>query len=87
MKTKQTKMVGAYFAPLGRIEKERIINDSPLSDREVNILSFRFVHGYSIKESSEKLNMDYDTFNKAQKRAIDKVYIYLTNKLQENSIH
>lgn len=75
--TKQTERVISFLAPLGRNEKENIICGSSLTDREMNILIYRFVRGLSLKESSERLNMEYDTFNKAQKRAIDKMYKFL----------
>lgn len=79
-KKKKTAMVLDHLSSLGRPEKEELLNKSPLNDRESEIISLRFIRGLSLKESSEELKMEYDTFAKAQKRALDKLYSYIFPK-------
>lgn len=76
MKTKNVEIVTSLFSSIGRSEKEKLIKESPLNDRESEILILRFVNGKSIKESSLCVGMEPEAFVKAQRKAIDKFYSY-----------
>lgn len=41
----------------------------------------RHIEGLSIKEISEVLNIDIDTYNQSQKRINKKLYSWLTDKI------
>lgn len=41
----------------------------------------RHIEGLSIKEISEVLNIDIDTYNQSQKRINKKLYIWLTDQI------
>lgn len=65
---------------LPREEKVRLLENSNLTNKERDIISFRIVDGLSIKEVCDKLAMDENAFVKAQRRAYAKLCFFLQNK-------
>lgn len=62
----------------GRKEKYIILDESPLKDREIKILSMRYIEGKSIIEISDELNLSYEGVVKAQHKALVKLYDFFT---------
>lgn len=64
----------------GRKEKYIMLDESPLKNREIKILSMRYIEGRSIIEISDELHLSYEGVVKAQHKALVKLYEYLQNK-------
>ena len=64
----------SFITKLGRQDKERVIRNSCLIDRDCEMLVLRYVHGFTIQESADRLGMEYDAFVKAQRKAIERFY-------------
>lgn len=64
---------------LGRNDKMNLLNSSCLTNRERDILYYRFVEGLQIKESAERLGVETDAFIKAQAKAVNRLYFWLKN--------
>lgn len=75
--TKEVYVCKKVLASSGRYTKLWIIKNSSLNDRERRIVYMRFVEGRSVAESSEILHIEESSFNKAQKKALVKLYKWL----------
>jgi len=77
----ETLLIKDLFYALGRNEKKELLYNSNLNDKEIRIMEMRHIEGLSIKEISEVLNIDIDTYNQSQKRINKKLYSWLTDKI------
>lgn len=75
--TYQMEYVKNLFSKLGRSEKVNLLTESNLSDREAELLLKRLVKGETIKDCSIYFNLEEDTINKNQLKAIKKLYSFL----------
>lgn len=81
-KSQNVEKTLSYLASLGRFEKERVVRESNLNNRELNIIQFRYIDGNTISEASDKLQMTEEAFVKAQRKAIEKLYLFIfSNKI------
>ena len=75
--TYQMEYVKNLFSRLGRSEKVNILAESNLNDRESELLLKRLVKGETIKDCSVYFNLEEDTINKNQLKAVKKLYSFL----------
>ncbi|MCQ2595555.1 MAG: hypothetical protein MJ196_09860 [Treponemataceae bacterium] len=76
-KTRNVEMTTAYLKGANRIERIRLLTTSNLTTREARMLVLRYVDGKTLKESAAAMGMEYEAFCKAQRRALDRLYMYL----------
>lgn len=82
-KTLELETIEILFLTLGNQEKILLLQNSNLNDREIKLLTHRLVQGKSLKECSEIFGIEEDSVNKAQLKAIKKLYLYLDcNKIK-----
>lgn len=79
MITKETDYIKNKFISLGRNDKQKLLSFSSLNDREVDLLTKRFICGLSLKECSEIYGLEINTVSKNQQKAIRKLYQYIVN--------
>lgn len=82
IKSKEVTVIRELFYILGRDDKLKLLKYSNLTNRERQIMTMRFIVGLSTKETAEKLNMDIDTFNQAQKKIYVKLYSWIEIQYQ-----
>lgn len=82
--TNEMKSIKELFSNLPRNQKLIIIQQSNLNDREVNLLIMRLVQGNSLKDCAEIMNIEEDSVNKAQLKAVKKLYTFLVKYAQIN---
>lgn len=75
--TYQMEYVKNLFSKLGRSEKINLLAESNLNDRETELLLKRLVKGETIKDCSVYFNLEEDTINKKQLKAVKKLYSFL----------
>lgn len=80
METIETKTVKYILANLGTLEREQLINNSNLTEKEKQVLTLRFSKGKQVKECTEIFNMELEAFNKLQKKSVYKLYHWLERK-------
>lgn len=80
MNTKETEFIKQTLSSLGRNEKQNLLFQSSLNDREVDLLAKRFIVGMSLKECSCEYGLEINTVSKKQQKAINKLYQYIINK-------
>lgn len=80
MITEETDFIKNKFISLGRCDKLNLLSYSSLNDREVDLLTKRFICGLSLKECSELYGLEINTVSKNQQKAIKKLYQYIINK-------
>lgn len=83
-KSKEIIFIKNLMLILGRKEKEKLLENSNLDDREKLSMELRFIHGFSFCETAEKMNIPFDTFSKFQKRVFIKLYIWLQRQANIN---
>lgn len=76
-KTLELETVQIMFLALGRKQKQELLENSNLCDREITLLSCRLIKGLSLKECADLFGIEEDSVNKAQLKAIKKLYHYL----------
>ena len=64
---------------LSRNDKLNLLKTSNLNDREIELLTMRFVQGKSLKDCADYFKVEIDTINKAQLKTVKKLYSYLKN--------
>lgn len=79
MITKETNFIKTKFETLGRCDKLNLLSYSSLNDREIELLTKRFICGLSLKECSDFYGLEINTVSKNQQKAIKKLYQYLIN--------
>lgn len=79
MLTKETQFIKNQIDKLGRSDKLKLISYSSLNDREVDLLTKRFICGLSLKECSELYGLEINTISKNQQKAVKKLYQYIVN--------
>ena len=77
--TKETEYVKTLLRILGRQDKLDLLNKSNLTDRDITMLTRRFVYGHSLKEIAYDLGIEVNSLSKAQLKAVKKLYLYLQN--------
>lgn len=75
-KTIELETIQIIFLALGRNKKQELLDNSNLNDREVELLSLRLIQGKSLKECAEHFGIEEDSVNKAQLKAIKKLYLF-----------
>ena len=75
--TYQMNYVKNLLELMNREEKTKMLSGSNLKDREVELLIRRFVNGDSLKECAQYFNLEEDTINKKQLKAVKKLYSFL----------
>lgn len=80
MENKEVKFIKELFYTLGRSEKEAILKESNLDNKELKLLKARLIEGLSIKEISNLYGLEIDTYNKTYHRAMLKLYAWLERK-------
>lgn len=80
MQTEEMLFCKNLFNTLGRKESMELLNNSNLTDRERDIILMRLIYGKSLKECSDVLIIEQDSVNKAQKKAVIKLYQWINNK-------
>lgn len=80
MQSKEVSYCKNLLFVLGTEEKRSLVEKSNLNEREKKLVSLRFIDGKQIKDCCEDLNLEVDTFNKAQAKALSKLYFWLKNK-------
>lgn len=80
METDDTTYCKTVLFVLGRPAKKQLLENSNLNNREIDILSLRIIEGLSAKECCMKLNLEEDTFYKAQRKAYAKLSFFLKNQ-------
>ena len=83
-KTIELETIQILFLTLGNQEKLFLLQNSNLTERESNLLTYRLVQGKTLKECSSILGIEEDSVNKAQLKAIKKLYLYLDCKKLKN---
>lgn len=78
-KTTELETVQIIFFALGRKQKQDLLDNSNLNDREIELLSFRFIQGKSLKECANHFGIEEDSVNKAQLKAVKKLYQWVKN--------
>lgn len=85
MKTsKEVYVCKKLFYRLGRLEKQKIIENSNLDDREQKVLTLRFIEGATTQETAVKMNMTDDALSKMQRRIFKKIYVWLSRYTNQN---
>lgn len=79
-KTLESEIIQTKLLALSRAEKQNLLYNSNLNDREVELLSLRFINGKSLKECSEVYRLEINTVSKNQQKAMYKLYQYLIHK-------
>jgi DNA-directed RNA polymerase specialized sigma24 family protein len=77
-KSKEVIFCKQLFLILGREKKTELLQKSNLTDRERRLFELRFVQGKTTQETADELNVAIDTFNKMQKKAFQKLYLWLS---------
>lgn len=77
IKTLELETIQLIFLNLGKQKKIELLENSNLNERECELLTFRFVHGKSLKDCSLYFGIEEDSVNKAQLKAVKKLYNYL----------
>lgn len=65
---------------LGSDEKKDLIEKSSLNNREKEIVSKRFIEGKTVKDCCDEMFLEVDAFNKAQAKALFKLYFWVSNR-------
>lgn len=65
---------------LNRKEKSELLKNSNLDDRELQLMSCRFVQGLSLKECADIFGLETNTISKNQTKIIRKLNSYLERK-------
>lgn len=86
METQETKTVKYILQNLSTLEREQLIDNSNLTDKEKQVLTLRFSKGKQVKECTELLNMEFEAFNKLQKKSVFKLYHWLERKALTSGI-
>lgn len=79
MITEETNYIKNRFNVLGRCDKLNLLSYSSLNDREIDLLTKRFINGMSLKECSDIYGLEINTVSKNQQKAIKKLYTFLIN--------
>lgn len=79
MITEETNYIKNRFNALGRCDKLNLLSYSSLNDREIDLLTKRFINGMSLKECSDIYGLEINTVSKNQQKAIKKLYTFLIN--------
>lgn len=80
MQTEAVKYCKNLMFLLGTEEKVKLIESSNLNEREKQIIVLRFVKGKTVKDCCEEMCLEVDTFNKAQAKAMSKLYFWVSNR-------
>lgn len=75
--TYQMNYIKNLFNFMARNEKVTLLENSNLTDREIELLKRRLIKGESIKECALYFNLEEDTINKNQLKAVKKLYSFL----------
>lgn len=78
-KTLELETIQILFSALDKKKKQEVLDNSNLYDREIELLSFRLINGKSLKECALYYGMEEDSVNKAQLKAVKKLYNFLNN--------
>ena len=65
---------------LNRKEKAELLENSNLDDRELQLISYRFIQGLSLKECANILGLEINTISKNQTKIIKKITNILRKK-------
>ena len=77
MTTKETDYFKVHFISLGKDKKIMILDNSPLTERESELIYNRFIKGLSLKECAELYGVEINSLSKHQHSIIKKLYPYL----------
>lgn len=80
MQSKEVSYCKNLLFVLGSDEKRSLIEKSNLNEREKKLVSLRFVDGKPIKDCCDELGIEIDALNKAQAKALLKLYFWINNK-------
>lgn len=75
--TNELEYIKTKFAMLNRESKLNLLKTSNLNDREISLLEYRLIKGISLKACSDLFNLEIDTINKYQLRAVKKLFKFL----------
>lgn len=78
--TKELKYCKEVFNFLGREDFIRLLEKSNLTDRNKELIEMRFVHGKSIKECSDHLNIEENSVSKSQRKICRQLYKWLVER-------
>lgn len=70
------------FSLLGRAELTELLNNSNLSDRELEFMIIRFVRKCSLKECSEKFGISENAIAKMQSNTVNKLLKWFDTRKQ-----
>lgn len=73
----QMNYIKNLFNFMARSEKISLLENSNLTDRETELLKRRLIKGESLKECALYFNLEEDTINKNQLKAVKKLYLFL----------
>ncbi len=76
-KTQELETVQIIFLALSRNQKQELLDNSNLNDREKELLTHRLINGKSLKECATELGIEEDSVNKAQLKAVKKLFYFL----------
>lgn len=76
-KSFELKTVQIVFFALSKTQKQSLLDNSNLNDREKELLTYRLIEGKSLKECANFLGIEEDSVNKAQLKAVKKLYFFL----------
>lgn len=79
-KTQELETIQIIFLSLSRKQKEELLANSNLNNREIELLSLRLIDGKSLKECADYFGIEEDSVNKAQHRAVKKLYLFISLK-------
>lgn len=75
--TKELAYCKSVFNKVGKIKMTEILDNSNLNNREVDIITSRLIKGMSLKECSSIFAIEENSVNRAQLKAVKKLYNFL----------
>lgn len=86
MESLEVRFIKTLFNSLGRVEKQKVLDRSNLTDKERCLLAKRFIEGLSVKESADYFCMEPDAYNKAYHRIVLKLYSWFERKAKVQGV-
>lgn len=78
--SKEVEFCKNVFLLLGKKKSEDLLERSNLNNREKIIINSHLLQGLSLKECASILLIEEDSVNKAQKKALNKLYEWIKNQ-------
>lgn len=84
--SKEVEFCINVFKLIGKQKSEELLERSNLTNREKIIVDSHLIQGLSLKECAGILLIEEDSVNKAQKKALVKLYTWINNQILINQI-